>query len=179
MTKGRAGLGNPGRHKTPAASKRVEPVKTATSDEPKPGLANSIALVIDDEPANRDFLVRLLQQAKLDVRGAGTAADAMAVSEELVKIGLIAVDNRLPDMDGIELMRKLREKHPEARMVMATMLDERALISSAFESGCDVFLVKPHGFMDLYKRIQAIMGGEADTLHSLIIDQHGPRPYRK
>ena len=180
MTDGRAGQGDPGRRKSQPGSTLVSPEKpVAPAADHDPGLASMVAFVIDDEPANRDFLVRLLQQAKLIVRSAATAKDALALSDASEKVGLIAVDNRLPEMDGIELMRRLHEKHPEARMVMATMLDDRSLMGDAFESGCDVFLVKPHGFMELFKRIQQLLAGGEDTLRALIIDQHGPRPHRK
>ncbi|NDJ76738.1 MAG: response regulator transcription factor, partial [Chloroflexi bacterium] len=65
-----------------------------------------------------------------------------------------------------------------ARIVMATMLDERPLIAKAFENGCDVFMVKPHGFMELFRRLQAVRAGEETLLDKLVIDQYGPRPFR-
>jgi hypothetical protein len=60
---------------------------------------------------------------------------------------------------------------------MATMHDDRALIDQAFQSGVDVFLVKPHGFMELYQRLLAV-DSNTDLLRRLVIDQFGPRPYR-
>lgn len=135
------------------------------------------ALVVDDEPANRDFLVRLLQQAKLDVHGVATAAEALKFSEGCADVSLAVIDKKLPDMDGIDLLIKLRALYPQAHIVMATMLDERTLMTRAFENGCDVFLVKPHGFMELFRRLQTPAAGE-DKLRRLIIDQYGPRPYR-
>jgi DNA-binding NarL/FixJ family response regulator len=72
---------------------------------------------------------------------------------------------------------KLRQRYPAARMVMATMLDERALMAKAFENGCNVFLVKPHGIMELFRRIQQ-HGTEDEEMNRMIIDQYGPRPYR-
>ncbi len=136
------------------------------------------ALVVDDEPANRDFLIRLLQQAQLDVQGAGTAAEARAIVRDAARMDLIVVDNKLPDGDGVDLMVELHARYPDARMVMATMLDERALVDQAFANGCDVFMVKPHGFMELFRRIQEAQATGEDTLKCMIIDQYGPRPYR-
>ena len=136
-----------------------------------------LALVVDDEPANRDFLVRLLEQAKMKVQGASNAEEALKLVEDIEKITLVVIDNKLPDMDGVDLLIQLRKRYPEARIVMATMLDERQLMSKAFENGCDVFLVKPHGFMELFRRVQLPGCGEND-LKRLVIDQYGPRPYR-
>ena len=56
-------------------------------------------------------------------------------------------------------------------------LDERALMAQAFENGCNVFLVKPHGFMELFKRLQET-GPDPEQLNHLVIDQYGLRPYR-
>jgi CheY-like chemotaxis protein len=145
---------------------------------PGPSAPIKFALVVDDEPANRDFLVRLLQQAKLEVRGASTAEEALEIAAEVEQMALIVIDNRLPDMDGVELLIQLHERYPTARMVMATMLDERSLMAKAFENGCDVFLVKPHGFMELFRRIQMPSESGEDQLTRLVIDQYGPRPYR-
>jgi CheY-like chemotaxis protein len=135
------------------------------------------ALVIDDEPANRDFLVRLLQQAKLEVHGAESGTEALKIAESIGALALVVIDNKLPDIDGVDLLIKLHQSHPEARMVMATMLDERALMAKAFENGCNVFLVKPHGFMELFRRIQQF-GPDDEELNRMIIDQYGLRPYR-
>jgi CheY-like chemotaxis protein len=144
----------------------------------KPAAPVRLALVVDDEPANRDFLVRLLQQAKLEVRGASSASEALKIAADVEQMSLIVIDNKLPDMDGVELLSQLHQRYPGARLVMATMLDERSLMAKAFDNGCDVFLVKPHGFMELFRRIQMSPESGEDPLERLIIDQYGPRPYR-
>lgn len=151
-------------------------VKASTVSESSKESPACEALVIDDEPANRDFLMRLLEQAKLKVRGASTAAEALQIIKEFKNLTLIVIDNKLPDMDGVELLCQLRPQYPNARLIMATMLDERALMAKAFDNGCDVFLVKPHGFMELFRRLQ--LPSSDENLKRLVIDQYGPRPYR-
>lgn len=161
--------------------RRTQPSITSQSSEQPPGhggLASPVAVVVDDEPANQDFLVRLLQQAQLESYGASSGTEAVKLAEEHARIGLLVIDNKLPDIDGIALIKKLNEMHPEARIIMATMLDERDLITQAFAHGCDVFLVKPHGFMELFKKLRALHAGGEDDLKGMIIDQYGLRPYR-
>jgi len=135
------------------------------------------AIVVDDEHANRDFLERLLQTASFKVIGAGTGAAALAAAEKVPELALALVDHELPDATGLEIIRKLRASNPETLLVMATMHDSRDLIDEAFAAGIDVFLVKPHGFMELYRRLKEV---DSDTtlLRALIIDQYGPRPYK-
>lgn len=140
---------------------------------------NRFALVVDDEPANREFLERLLIQAKFTVRGASSgkaALDAVAECEELT---LAMVDMKLPDMNGIQLTIELRKRFPKAYIVVATMFDDRSLMDRAFSNGCDIFLVKPHGFMELFQRLIKpdcdVMAGH----QHIIIDRYGPRPFKR
>ena len=135
------------------------------------------AVVVDDEPANRDFVERLIQMAAYKVSGAASGAEALKAARALPKLKLALVDMELPDMTGIDLIKTLRAENPDALLVMATMHDDRALMTRAFASGCDVFLVKPHGFMELFRRLQE-SGVNTDKLRRLVIDQYGPRPYR-
>src|SRR5258708_18211196 len=135
------------------------------------------ALVIDDEPANRDFVERLLQTASFKVSGASTGTEGLRIARAIPELALALVDQQLPDATGLEIIAALRAENPEALLVMATMHDDRALIEQAFATGVDVFLVKPHGFMELYRRLQEV-DSNTDLLRSLIIDQYGPRPFR-
>src|SRR5450432_228280 len=135
------------------------------------------ALVIDDEPANRDFLERLLQTASFKVSGAATGADGVKSARSFAALALALVDQELPDAPGLEIIMKLRAENPESLLVMATMHDDRTLIDQAFAAGVDVFLVKPHGFMELYRRLKEV-DANTDLLRNVIIDQYGPRPYK-
>lgn len=139
------------------------------------------ALVVDDEPANQDFLVRLLQQAKLEVHGASSGKRAIEIAMELQSdLKLIMLDRQLPDSSGIEVLVALRRKLPDTVIVMATMHDERSLIREAFEMGCNAFLVKPHGFMELFRMVAAAREdvGEFQCLDGLIFDLYGKRHWR-
>lgn len=139
------------------------------------------ALVVDDEFANRDFFVRLLQQAKLDVYGASSGKKAKEILKEHGSdIVLVMLDYKLPDTSGMDLLKEIRDEIPEAKIMMATMHDERSMMREAFSAGCDGFMVKPHGFMELFKRIQNIANDKSvlDDLDKLIFDQHGVRNFK-
>ena len=122
--------------------------------------------------------MRLLQQAKLNVKGASSGQEALDLAQAMENLALIVIDHRLPDMSGVALLAQLRAQFPKAILIMATMHDERSLMEQAFETGCDVFLVKPHGFMELFKRLKASPPGGEGMHERLIIDQYGPRAYR-
>jgi CheY-like chemotaxis protein len=141
-------------------------------------MTERIALVIDDASANRDFLERLLGGAQFKVLSAGTGATGLKIIEELDTLALALVDWKLPDTTGLELAVKLRDRFPDVYLVMATMFDERARMEEAFSKGCNVFLVKPYGFMELFQRLMSTPIGELRAGPKLVIDQYGPRVYK-
>jgi len=65
------------------------------------------ALVIDDEPANRDFLERLLQTASFKVSGAATGAEGLRIAKTFPSLALALVDQELPDASGLGDHRKI------------------------------------------------------------------------
>lgn len=139
------------------------------------------ALVIDDEPANRDFLERLLSQTKMQVKGASLPKTALEIVDTLGdKIKLVMLDRQLPGINGVELLKQLREKLPTSKIVMATMHDDRAMIEEAFAAGCDTFLVKPNGFMELFHMIKGVCEDSSclNKLDKLVFDHHGSRTWR-
>ncbi|NWG17280.1 MAG: response regulator [Chloroflexi bacterium] len=138
---------------------------------------NRVALVVDDAPANRDFLERLLGGAKLRVISAGSGQKALEAITGVQEIALAVVDMKLPDMTGLQLIPQIRQRFPEACLVIATMLDDRDTMEAAFRQGCHIFLVKPHGFVELFHRLNN--GDICDVRDGprLVIDQYGPRVF--
>ena len=138
-------------------------------------MTERLALVVDDTPANRDFLERLLMTAKFTVRTADSGQAAIKALKDVETLALAVVDMQLPDVNGLQLTVELRERYPNAVIVVATMYDERSLMERSFQKGCNIFLVKPHGFMELFKRLTTINLDEMCTQTNMVIDQYGPR----
>lgn len=141
-------------------------------------MAERVALAVDDAPANREFLERLLGGAKFRVYPAGSGAAALNIIQDLPALTLAVVDMKLPDMSGLHLIRHLRQRYPETLLVIATMYDERSLMEEAFNTGCNIFLVKPHGFMELFQRLMAQDAKDLFNGPKLVIDQFGPRTFK-
>jgi len=141
-------------------------------------MAAKKALILEDTAANRMFFERLLMQAGFEVVGAEKGKEALEKVQVMGEMHLAILDMEIPDITGLEMTHRLRQQFPNACIVVATMHDERSLMQSAFSKGCDVFLVKPHGFMDLFKRLTT---EGSDGLHQnrpLVIDQYGPRAFQ-
>ncbi|TVR24815.1 MAG: response regulator [Anaerolineaceae bacterium] len=135
------------------------------------------ALVVDDTPANRDFLERLLKQARFDIHGASTGKEATEHIERLDKLALAVVDMELPDASGLQITAQIRSRFPKAYIVVATMHDERSLMQEVFRVGGNCFLVKPHGFMDLFRKLTTNSIDQLRDGDCTVIDQYGPRAF--
>jgi CheY-like chemotaxis protein len=106
-------------------------------------MGDNIALVVDDTPANRDFLSRLIMQTRLNVRSAGDGKSALEAVSDLQNLKLAVVDMKLPDMDGLQLTVALRTRFPDAYIIIATMYDDTSLM----ELVIDQFGVRPFQVM--------------------------------
>lgn len=141
-------------------------------------MSEKIALVVEDTPANRMFFERLLQQAGYKVLSATTGKEALNHVDGLTNLELAVLDMEIPDTSGLDLTVRLRRVFEDCCIVVATMHDERSLMESAFNKGCDVFMVKPHGFMDLYKRLTTDGDKGLHESRPIVIDQFGMRPFQ-
>jgi len=141
-------------------------------------MSKNTALIVEDTDANRLFFERLLTQADFEIRSARNGREALKLTKGLQALSLAVIDMQIPDINGLELTLRLRKIYPDACLVVATMHDEHSLMRSAFEKGCDIFLVKPHGFIELFKRLTT--SGPAGLRHgpALVIDRHGLREFR-
>jgi CheY-like chemotaxis protein len=141
-------------------------------------MTQRIALTVDDVGANREFLERLLTGAKFEVLSAATGGEAFSLIEKVDELPLAVVDMKLPDMSGLQLIGHLRQKYPKSYLVIASMYDERSKMVAAFDIGCNAYLVKPNGFMELFQRLMTV---ELDALREdqpLIVDQYGARHFK-
>jgi len=137
---------------------------------------SQFALVIDDEPSNRDVMERMLHLASFSVAGAASATEALNLIRTLQPLSLVIIDRQLPDMDGIDLLARLRSGYPDTLLIMATVQDDDATVERAFRLGCDIFLVKPYGLVELVTKLRNHTFERSDV--RLIGDRNGLHPYR-
>ena len=112
-------------------------------------------LVVDDEPAIRRFLQTALAGGEFALHQAenGQAALAQAVA---VKPDVILLDLGLPDMDGVEVIERLRQWSPVPIIVLSVRDRETDKIR-ALDAGADDYLTKPFGVGELLARIRATL----------------------
>ncbi len=111
-------------------------------------------IIVDDVMQTRDNLRRLLllEQDVEVVAMASSGRDAVEmVAEELPDV--VLMDINMPDMDGIEATRRLRERAPFAQVVMLTVQDDPSYMREAIRAGARDFLIKPPTVDDLLSAI--------------------------
>jgi DNA-binding response OmpR family regulator len=109
-------------------------------------------LLVEDDDRFADALLVALRRQGFDVSRAGTAAAALDAPEP----DLVLLDLGLPDLDGIEVCRRLRGGGDVAIIAITARGDERDRVIG-LRSGADDYLVKPFGIAELSARIDAVM----------------------
>ncbi|MBF0677390.1 MAG: response regulator transcription factor [Devosia sp.] len=114
-------------------------------------------LVVDDDADLRETLVEQLRgQADFEILDVGTANDALKALREN-NIELTILDVGLPDMDGREAVKVMREEGIKSPVLMLTGHDSEADEIKGLESGANDYLTKPFRFPVLMARINAAL----------------------
>lgn len=100
-------------------------------------------LVVDDTLFMRASIRQMLEANGHSV--AGEASNGMEAIEKYaaVKPDVILMDITMPDMDGLEALRIIKEMDPNAKVIMCTAMGQQAMVAKAVELGAQQFIVKP------------------------------------
>ena len=113
-------------------------------------------LLVEDDLILSETLSELLQTQGYDVTLASTGNRALEVTYEY-DFEIMLFDVNIPDFDGFELLKILRESGNKIPCIFLTSLSDIASLSRGFEAGADDYLKKPFDFDELLIRIQAIL----------------------
>jgi two-component system, OmpR family, KDP operon response regulator KdpE len=112
-------------------------------------------LVVDDESAIRRFLRVALNTHGYKVFEAGAARDALAMIVD-DRPDLVILDLGLPDLDGVEVTRRIREWSSTPIIILSVREAETEKIA-ALDAGADDYLTKPFGLGELLARMRVVM----------------------
>lgn len=99
-------------------------------------------LVVDDAAFMRMRCTKLLQDNGYDTIEAGNGIEAIQ-KYQAQRPDAVLMDITMPDMDGIETLKKLVEMDPSVRVSMVTAMGQQSLVIEALKSGAKDFVVKP------------------------------------
>jgi len=124
-------------------------------------------LLVEDDPA-------MAQSVELMLKTAGMVVDSTDLGEDGLEIGklydydIIILDLMLPDMDGLEVLRRLRDARVETPVLILSGLTESEMKVKGLGIGADDYLTKPFDKEELLARIQAIVRRSQGHSQSII-----------
>src|SRR5512146_3378421 len=119
-------------------------------------------LIVDDQRLMREGL-RTLLEMESDLEIAAEAEDGQAALEqyEATHPAVVLMDIRMPRLDGVEATRRLRQRWPEARVIILTTFDDDAYVFDGLRAGALGYLLKDVSSEELAEAIRKVAAGGA------------------
>ncbi|HAX47444.1 MAG TPA: response regulator transcription factor [Ignavibacteria bacterium] len=133
-------------------------------------------LIVDDHEVVRDGLRNILTSLdNISIAGeAGNGEDAVKMYSSL-KPDLVIMDISMPGMNGIEATRVIKEKDPDARILILTMHDNQEYLNQIIRSGAKGFILKNTDKEELLDAVKTVASGDnffSKDISKLIIDNY-------
>ncbi|MBI2166662.1 MAG: response regulator [Candidatus Omnitrophica bacterium] len=99
-------------------------------------------LVVDDEPEICEFLKTFFEDRDFQVETAGSGEAALKSAETFCP-QVILLDIKMGDVDGLEVLKKVKQANPKVKVIMVTALETTDKIEAAMRLGADNYITKP------------------------------------
>ena len=119
-------------------------------------------LLVDDQRLMREGL-RILLELEPDLKVVGEAEDGQKAVEAYAEFqpDVVLMDVRMPGMDGVEATWRLRERWPQARIIILTTFDDDEYVFEGLRAGALGYLLKDVSGHDLAEAVRTVAGGGA------------------
>jgi two-component system, chemotaxis family, chemotaxis protein CheY len=115
-------------------------------------------LVCDDALFMRTMVKDILSQAGFTVVGEAENGQQAVEQYKKLKPDLVTMDIIMPEMGGIEAVKKIMEADPQARILMCSAMGQQALVLEAIQAGAKDFVVKPFQPSRVLEAVQRVLG---------------------
>ena len=115
-------------------------------------------VVVDDEQSLADLVAMGLKYEGWDVKTAANGQQALQAVREF-RPDAVVLDIMLPDIDGLEVLRRMREHVPDVPVLFLTAKDAVEDRAAGIAAGANDYLVKPYSLLDLDWRLNDLMPG--------------------
>jgi DNA-binding NarL/FixJ family response regulator len=119
-------------------------------------------LIVDDHPVVRDGL-KVAFTGEPDIHVVGEAANGLQAIEKVKSLNanVVLMDLRMPEMDGVRAIRKLKETSPRTRVLVLTTFDTDSDVLPAIEAGATGYLLKDAPTEELLRAVRAAHQGQS------------------
>lgn len=122
-------------------------------------MAHKKILVVDDDPHIREVISFALEKAEMSVTLANDGKQALNIFEKN-PTDLIVLDINMPEMDGIEVTKTLKETYPEVKILILSMYNRSEFIKTLISAGADGYILKNSGRDILFEAIHSLSKGK-------------------
>jgi DNA-binding NtrC family response regulator len=133
-------------------------------------------LVVDDEQIIRESLSFILKKEGYSVEEAGNGKDALAKHESNA-FDIIITDIEMPEMKGVDLLKQIRQRTPQALVVIITAFGSVETAVQALREGAADYILKPINFDDLLYRVKKLCDYHALIIENSLLRQELQRTY--
>jgi DNA-binding NarL/FixJ family response regulator len=147
-----------------------------SAPEPRPSTPKRRLLLVDDHPVTREGFAQLLnQQPDLEVCGlAGTAARAMGAIETLDP-DLVVMEVALPDANGLELIKRVRTRYRQLKVLVLAGQDEVLYAERALRAGARGYIMKQAETAEVFRALRTVLRGESylsEKMRGRLVHEH-------
>ncbi|MCX6005746.1 MAG: response regulator transcription factor [Chloroflexi bacterium] len=119
-------------------------------------------LIVDDHPVVREGIGAMLKREP-DFKIVGEASNGLEAVEQARELSpdVILMDLRMPEMDGVEAISRIKEAKPEVKFIILTTFSDDEYIFKGIAAGARAYLLKDAPREELFKAIRAVSRGES------------------
>jgi two-component system cell cycle sensor histidine kinase/response regulator CckA len=129
----------------------------------KPSAVSVSVLVVDDEEPVRKFVGRVLRSAGYQVTVASDGPEALQVAESLDSLDIVVSDLMMPQMNGDDLARRLRQDRPEVKILYLTGFSDNLFKERVMLWEDEAYLDKPCSIKSLMQAVSLLVFGTAEA----------------
>ena len=115
-------------------------------------------MIVDDAAFMRTLLKNILFPKGYEIAGEADNGAAAVEKYKELKPDLVTMDIVMPNVNGIEALKKIREMDPNARVIMCTAVGQENMVRAAILSGAKGYIVKPFQAPKVLEEVQKVLG---------------------
>ena len=120
-------------------------------------MAQGRVIIFEDEKENLSTITRALQKVNFEVTGFSDPVEGIKHLESHDNFDIVLTDLKMPGMDGIEILKRVKEREPSLGVILITAFGSIETAVEAMKAGADDYIAKPVDVYELRKRVEALV----------------------